>query len=507
MNKLKLHHPQHQSVLGIGVIFFSNLRKAFNFFLAVVFVNLGTSFRILGLGLEEWALILSFIFLIISYLQYRKFTFYINGDNFVIEKGLLSQEKINVPFARIQTVNSTQNIIQRLLGVVGLKIDTAGSIKNEIEIPALTKLHAQQLSEYLMERKYEFHEEGQESVPEQSEEASSNRSNLRLDAKPILELKFKELLLVGLTQNHFRSGFFLFAVINGYLWQFEEYLLKPFESYLEETAESFLAQWILLLPFAILAFLIISVLASMIGTALTHFRFKFFLGQDGMSMSSGLLAKNTYNIPFEKIQYFKWESNPLRALIGFYTLRVKQAGSGVLNDRKLIGIPGIKKRSLVEVLNRQYPLRKAQAYRSFAVNKLLFFQLSLWIGVLPVLIAVSINILLLKSILLYPLALLYLLVVLFFTFRYFQSYRIKANLDFIMIKRGWVFPSTLLIPNFKLQNIRIKQSVFQKRRSLASLQLYTAAGGEALIHLPLIEAQELYNYFLYCIESSNKKWM
>jgi putative membrane protein len=506
MNKLELHNPQRQSILGIGVLFFSNLRKAFNFFLAFVFVNLGTSFRILGLGLEEWAYILSIVFLIISYFQYRKFTIYITGDNFVIEKGVLSQEKINVPFARIQTVNSTQNIIQRILGVVGLKIDTAGSVQNEIEIPALSKAHAKQLSEYLMERKYELKEEEQDHA-EQGDETENSRSNLRLDSKPILELKFRELLLVGLTQNHFRSGFLLFAVINGYLWQFEDYLLKPFEAYLEETAESFLAQWILLLPFAILAFLIISVLASMIGTALTHFQFKFFLGQDGMSMSSGLLAKNTYNIPYEKIQYFKWESNPLRALIGLYTLRVKQAGTESLNDRKLIGIPGIKRRSLVEVLNRQYPLRKAHAYQSFSANRLLFIQLSLWIGILPVLTAIIVNIFVIKSILLYPLALLYLGVVLFFTFRYYQSYRIKANLDFIVIKKGWVFPSTVMIPNFKLQNIRIKQSVFQKRRSLASLQLYTAAGGEALIHIPYSEAFELYNYLLYCIESSNKKWM
>ena len=139
MNNLELSKPQRQSILGVAVIFFSNLRKAFNFFLAVVFVNLGTKFRILSLGLEEWAYILSAVFLVISYLQFLKFTFYIKGDNFVIEKGVLSQEKINVPFARIQTVNTHQNIIQRILGVVGLKIDTAGSIQNEIQIPALVR--------------------------------------------------------------------------------------------------------------------------------------------------------------------------------------------------------------------------------------------------------------------------------------------------------------------------------------------------------------------------------
>jgi len=421
MNNLELSKPQRQSILGVAVIFFSNLRKAFNFFLAVVFVNLGTKFRILSLGLEEWAYILSAVFLVISYLQYLKFTFYIKGDNFVIEKGVFSQEKINVPFARIQTVNTHQNIIQRILGVVGLKIDTAGSIQNEIQIPALSKKHAQQLREYLMERKYELKEESQVQDEEESSQASTDSAigSLKIDAKPILELSLKDLLLVGLTQNHFRSGLFLFAIVNGYVWQFEDFLLKPFESYLEETAESFLAQWIILLPFAVFLFLIISVLASLVGTALTHFQFKFFLGEDGMRMSSGLISKNTFNVPFGKIQYFKWESNPLRALIGFYTLRIKQAGTEAINDRKLISIPGIKARSLINVLDRQYPDRKKVAYQSFQVNSLLFIQLSIWLGAIPTLAALVLNFFVAEIIWLYPLFFLYLALVLFFSYRYF----------------------------------------------------------------------------------------
>ncbi len=506
MSDLELLKPQRQNILGVAVIFFINLRRAFNFFIFFVVVNLGTKFRILSLGLEEWAYIISIIFLIISYLQYLKFTFYIKGDNFVIEKGVFSQEKVNVPFARIQTVNTSQNLIQRILGVVGLKIDTAGSIQNEIQIPALSKLHAKQLREYLMERKFETGEKPEGDADSEILE-EKEKSNFKLDSQPVLELSFKDLLLVGLTQNHFRSGLLLFAIVNGYIWQFEEYLLKPFESYIEQTAENFLSQWILLLPFALIAFLLISVLASLVGTAVTHFQFKFFLGQEGMRMNSGLIAKNTFNVPFGKIQYFKWESNPLRALIGFYTLRIKQAGTEVINDRKLISIPGIKARSLVSVLDRQYPNRKAFPYQSFQVDKLLFIQLAIWVGLVPSLVFTAVNFWLLEMLWLYPFILIYLGATVFFSFRYFQTYRVKVNPDFTLVKRGYIFPTTLLIPNYKLQNICLKQSIFQKRRGVASLQLYSAAGGESIVHLRQEEAYELYNYLLFCIESSKRKWM
>lgn len=504
MNKLALSSPQRQSILGVAVIFFSNLRKAFNFFLAVVFVNLGTKFKILGLDLEDWAYILSAIFLIISYLQYLKFSFYIKGDNFVIEKGVLSQEKVNVPFARIQTVNTSQNIVQRILGVVGLKIDTAGSIQNEIQIPALTKGHALELREYLMQRKFES---SNESDQETDLAKAKNISAEKKETSAFLTLRLKELLLVGLTQNHFRSGLFLFAVVNGYVWQFEDYLLKPFESYLEETAESFLTQWILLLPIAILIFLVISVLASMIGTALTHYQFKFYLDEDGMRMSGGLLAKQTFNVPYEKIQYFKWESNPLRALIGFYTLRVKQAGTAAINDRKLISIPGLKARALLKVLKAHYPKRKDKPFKVYAVNSLLFVQLFIWLGLIPALLLSVLNFWLIEEFWLYPVLVIHLLMVAFLSGKYFQHYQIKVSGDFVQIRRGWIFPSVVFIPNYKLQNLSLKQTIFQKRRNVASLSLYTAAGGETLLHLRKEEAQELYNYLLFCIESSREKWM
>lgn len=89
MNKLALHEPQRQAPLGVAIMFFQNLRRAINFVLAVLVVNLGNDFEILGMGFKGWGIILSIFFLIYSFLQYRKFYFYVSGDNFVIEKGVL----------------------------------------------------------------------------------------------------------------------------------------------------------------------------------------------------------------------------------------------------------------------------------------------------------------------------------------------------------------------------------------------------------------------------------
>lgn len=501
MNKLELNEPQRQAPLGVAIIFFKNLRRAINFVLAVIVVNLGTGFQMLGMGYKGWGLILATVFLIYSILQYRKFYFYVSGDNFVIEKGVLRQEKINVPFSRIQSVNTKQNVVQRLLNLVGLKVDTAGSVTQEIDIPALSKEYAAELRNYLMQKRYEHGEEEGEEVKKEALSPSL------AEQEPLLTLSVKDLLKVGFTQNHLRSGLVLFAIVNGYIWQFEEYLVKPFEPYLEETAKSILTTWVLLLPFAITAFLIISVLTSLVTTVLRYYGFQFYLTDKGLEMESGLFNRNSYNVPYEKIQYFRWESNPLRRIIGYRTLKVKQAGNQAVNERKLIGIPGLKARPLLKIIQRHYPDRKGSKYTYFKPHRLLFLQRFMWLGVLPSIIATII--LYTQGFLWYfylPLAP-YLTMVAFLTYKYWQSVGLRVNSNYVELKRGYVFPKRIVIPNYKLQNLSLSQSFLQNFRSLQSFHFHSAAGTIRISHLPDEACKELFDYLAFCIESSNAKWM
>jgi putative membrane protein len=53
----------------------------------------------------------------------------------------------------------------------------------------------------------------------------------------------------------------------------------------------------------------------------------------------------------------------------------------------------------------------------------------------------------------------------------------------------------------------MQQNVFQKRRNVAHLDFYTAAGSLRMWQLDAEVAKELYNYLLYKIESSDQNWM
>lgn len=497
--------PQRQAPLGVAILFVQNLRRAINIFLAVVVVNLGRDFSILGLNYWDWGYIIALIFLVFSYFQYRRFFFYVQEENFIIEKGVFKQEKLSVPFARIQSVNTRQNVVQRLLNLVGLKVDTAGSIQQEIVISALSKAYAKELQEFLMEQKYAMAStEGAEEI--QLEEAEQ-RLNASVKSKPLLSIDFPMLLKVGLTQNHLRSGLLLFAIVNGYVWQYEDYLLKPLEPYLEETAESLLTSWVLLLPVVFLVFAIISVISSLTVTILTFFNFKFYLEEKGLEIESGLLARNTYHLPYSKIQYFVWATNPLQRILKFRTLKVKQAGAEALNEKKLIGVPGLQARGLLKILDRQYPDRKQYAYVKRKPHVLKRNQYFFWFGLLPILSITGLFIYNQMSWWFYLPLSIWPTAVFFWAHAYWQAFQLRYNQDYLEIRRGYFFPKTILIPAYKIQNLSLSQSILQKDRGIASIRFHTAAGAVRAAHLDMRSMRELYDLLLQRVESSTEKWM
>lgn len=500
-SELSLQEPKRQSPVGVAVMFFKNLRAAVNFFLAVIVVQLGSEARMLGLSIWEWAGLLAIFFLIFSILQYRRFSFYVSGDQFIVEKGVINRDKINVPFERIQTVNTTQNVIQRLLSVVGLRIDTAGSAHKEIEIPALERSYAYQLQQYLLARR----SEGQESTQEQESEKEDRESEAA--AEPLLKLSLVDVLRVGITQNHLRSGFLLFAIINGYIWQYEDYLLQPFEPYLEQTKNTLITSWVLMLPLIILIFLVVAVIYSLVRSVLRYYNLHFYLQKTGIRVYYGLLKRNELRVPRKKVQYLKWSSNPLRQLVGYRTLVIKQAGSQELNDQQSVEIPGIKSPDLLTVLRAFFPRRKAERFQRHSSDYLLFIQYFIWMGLVP-LLALAAFFLWLGLSWYFFVPLPFILGLIYrWVYRYYQSVRLRYSPEILEIKKGFIFPSNWSLEPFRIQSLSLRQSVFQKRRGLASLTVHTAAGSQTMPHLAELDARKAYDFLLYQIESRDESWM
>lgn len=497
MSSMDLSQAQRQSPIGVAVIFFKNLRMAINVFVSIFFIQFGLQVDLMSGFFWSITAGIGLVFLVISYFQYRKFFFFVKDDNFVIEKGLVQKDRITIPFDRIQSVNISQNLIQQLLNVVGLKIDTAGSKQKELEIAALPKAYARELQKFLIDKKKEEIREDEEATRIEKEQLD--------EVKPLIALKPIDLFRIGFTENHLRTGLALVAVIYGYLWQYEEYLMKPFEPYIEEQADYWLGQWLILLPIAIVLFFIVSVLLSLIQTFLRYFKLRFFVDRKGVQFKAGLIRKIEYQIPVNKIQYLKWKSNPLRKLIGLRTLVIKQASSDQAQDRQSISVPGCREEQLQVVLDEFYHEWEGSDETVIKADQLLLIQILFWLGLVPTLILAGLGYF--QGDLFYKLAPFFLLNVAFFGYRYSKTVNLQLNQEVLVLRKGWVYPQSNILSFYKLQNVKLSQSIFQKRRKLMHLTFHTASGSLRMPHIPEAIAKELYNFALYKIESSNRSWM
>ena len=136
----KVHHSYVwlSSLVGVGaaflVVFFSSLDSIIQ---NAVFLGENT-FVLLGI------LVISAIGFVVLYgisvglsaLSYKHLSYVFDETEFSLYSGIFTKRRVHVPYARVQSVNHKQSLVQRLAGVCTVEIDTAGGSSNKaIKVP------------------------------------------------------------------------------------------------------------------------------------------------------------------------------------------------------------------------------------------------------------------------------------------------------------------------------------------------------------------------------------
>lgn len=495
-----LSKPQRQAWPGLVVMYFQNLRNWVNAFIVLIIPtitgnNQSAYYFYLGGGLL--LVILAFF----AYLQFKNFYFRVLNNKFIINSGVLKRDEMSVPFDRIQAVNIKQNIVQQLLNVVALEVETAGSKTKEVVIPALSRAYAEDLKSFLLKEKEELTAHAE---PE-SESVSAKPESVAKQGRLLLSLSIADLIKVGLTENHLRTGFIAIAIVWNYINQYSELLEEDFEQVTKQ-AETVINTILLLVPLAVIGFVLISVLLSLIRIVLRYFNLQAFLSNTSLVVQAGLFKKQENVVPANKIQYISWKTNPLRKLIGYQSLAIYQAGSEEVNRKQSVQIPGCREREISQINEAFFPeLIAAEPLQIIKPNAFYRYRLGLFLALLPTVSLFFVAAF--AEIWFAGLALVYFVFSLLYIHKYYQTMQFELYAENIVLKRGYVFPETILLKNYKIQGVEISQSIFQRRRGLVSLSLFTAAGD---LSIPFINegiAYSLANKILYQVEKNKLAWM
>src|ERR671917_157254 len=86
-------------------------------------------------------------------LSWRATTYRVSGGAFHLKQGVLQKSERSLPLERIQSVDTVQGVVQRVFGVVGVRIEAAGGGgEPEISLSALSHPAAGALREELTKR-------------------------------------------------------------------------------------------------------------------------------------------------------------------------------------------------------------------------------------------------------------------------------------------------------------------------------------------------------------------
>ena len=495
MNKTDLSKPTRQSVKGLVLIFILSLRQSIRIFwpliLVVVFQEKILDNRLV-LGIVAAVIIL--LLIAHTILFYLNFYFYVTDDEFILKKGYLRKKQLTIPLARIQSVNTKQNLIQQILNVVTLEIDTAGTAAKELKIHALEKSFATELQNQLRSGK------AKSEIPESGEPTEIKATSEKL----ILKLTPADLLKIGISQNHFRTGLIILAFGFQIFNKIQDIFAEKAEEYSGELVNYLShSDWALII-FLIIFFLVVSILFSLFRTVFKYFDFKLLKQENAYRIEAGLINKRNVVLPYNKIQELNWETGPIKKLFGIYHLVFKQAVSAQNRRVQLVDAPGC----LTKHLNRL----KTDLFGEDVLNELpktetnSYYFRRLWIisGLIPVALTTPF---LFSEWLFWIGAIAWLLISAGYSFLILKKRYFKINGDQIRISKGAISHKLTQMELFKIQSVEFRQTIFQKRRSLASLRLMNASGSMTIPYIDESMAKQIYNYLLYHTEISEKRWM
>lgn len=504
MKNINFYEPNRQNALGIIIMWFRNIWKSVNIFLPLIVVFASSARAkslLMAVGIAGGIILVLLLLLVFSYFQYQRFFFYVEDDQFILEKGVFSRKKLTIPFERIQSVHLSQSLLQRILNITGLEIDTAGSNAKELNIAALDRPYAEGLRNFLLNKR-EAAIEGTET--EGLEENEATLSKALPPKEVLLKIGIADLLLIGLSQNHIRTGLAALGILFAYAQQFRDFTEDEIEHYIEDSA-LFLMQsgWSIALTLITL-FLFISLLISVVLTVFRFFDFKAEVENKGIRITSGLISRKEYQVPENKIQYLEWKSNPLRKLLGLKTIIIRQASSNQMNQASAVVVPGCRESHLATFYQKYLPETQTDTYQEISPAPFYHLRLFLFFWLIPSLALTALSF---YEPFFWPFAGCYVVLAPLFVHQYFKSIKIQLTTDGLRIFKGWVFPNAVDVKLYKIQNLELTQSVFMERRGLYTVKIHTAAGTISAPFLPAKTAYQLLNYGLYKVENNHQKWM
>ncbi|MEP6647233.1 MAG: PH domain-containing protein [Saprospiraceae bacterium] len=495
-----LYRPQRQSPRAIFLILLKYGRVVITTIWPVLLVIIINPASHKGIILISIVMGLTLLSLVYSILSYTLFYFFIHDNELCVRSGVIRKKVLNIPFDRIQSIDFRQNVIHQILNVVSVRVDTAGSKGIEMELDAVDYHRAEEIREIVMAYKRIG------AVIQSSNQIQDNLSVQDTQTPElILTLSPKDLIKIGISENHLRTAGIIFAFFLGIADDINQFLGWDIYGQLENTSSAISLIGIFATLIAIPLFIFISFLITLFRTVLRYYGLKFWRVGQNFKVVSGLFIRNEKTIQKNKIQLIRWVTSPLKQLFGVYQLNIYQATNIDRHKDKSLVIPGCYIEQVNLALDMTVPEYKTSRFSSHRMDISIVIRMVILFGLVP---ALFFGFLAWRNegfiqwllILIFPLAIV-------MGYAYQVKRRFKIHPDFILSESGIFGRTFKLVEIYKIQSVVIHSSPIQRLRGLSSLHVFTAGGDISFPYLKDHIAKQARDYIMYRVESDHHSWM
>ena len=378
---------------------------------------------------------------------YQRFEYELTHDSLDIASGVVSRRNREIPVGRVQNVDVSRNVVQRLFGIAEIRLETAGGSSTEASLKCVSLAEARRLQDDIGRLK-------------RGEESTAVPTTDR-DREELFAITPKELALLGIVGLDLRLLSLLTFVLTVLAPSLQERFADPLVG-LAVTA-----------PLAAVA--AVGVTAGISGAlAVTnYYGFRLSRGVEELHYERGLLQRFSGTIPLEKVQTLSVSENAIARRLGYASLTVETAGPAAGEGGQQSAIPLAERDRVLDLahsvaafepLEFQRPPGRARQrytvrYGAVAAAILLGVFAADRVTTLP--FAWYAAAVLLPAA---PVA----------AHLKWVNLGYDVQPEYVVLREGFWTRTTTVVPYYRVQTVLDSRTVFQRRRGLATLVVDTA---------------------------------
>lgn len=472
-------------------------------------------------------LVLTFIFQV---MRWRRTWLLTRDDQLIIRSGVFWRKQLAIPFDKINTVDLSRNLIERLLGTCRLKVDTGviiGSGKTGSEVDLVFNMNkAELIRQQILDLKsnvdslhddfsgYPDQDEPRTSTVQingmtyaregsnaeglmdyHSDESKARQINLANGPGcPEYRARMRDFVYFGLTRKKMLSGiiiiFSLLAFIDNIVGDRAIDIISQFAVHTwRDLSNQTISRIVLIAAGLLFVYYAAANLISIVITVARFYNFRATREQDHIHIEYGLITAKSYTLPVKNIRSVVVNQNLLRQWLSLASVELVSIGYGDEKNEIALLFPLVGAGQVKQLLNHLLPEWSEEAELepapARALRRYLFIP---GLAVLAVFTILTITVASWIGFIIAPA----MLIVWYSRYLHFRHAGIGIADQFLMIRRGGFTCQHYRIPLQAVQSVQTTCNPLLRRAGLRNYRIdYHAPAMRVKIHIKFMTANHL----------------